>query len=167
MEFNDPLSALRDIHLPEPPGFWPPAPGWFILILLTLAVALYVAYWWHHRYGKLRRLQKLALADLNTIQQHYAETHDAQQAAEQLNQLLKRLALSFYPRTDVASLQGSAWLDFLSSHAKAIHQEAAQILITAPYQKQVNTDVNPLFDAVTQWIKQLTPDLQKRNPHGQ
>ena len=35
----DPLSALRDIHLPPEPGFWPPAPGWWILALILVLVA--------------------------------------------------------------------------------------------------------------------------------
>ena len=36
----DPLSGLRDIHLPPPPPLWPPAPGWWLLALLAIAAVV-------------------------------------------------------------------------------------------------------------------------------
>jgi len=59
MNADDPSSIpLRDIHLPDPIGWWPPAPGWSIVLgLLVLASAgLAFALWHRHR----RRLQRAA-----------------------------------------------------------------------------------------------------------
>ena len=49
MNGQDPLAQLRDIHLPDTGGFWPPAPGWWLLALLSLtALALAVLWWRRH-----------------------------------------------------------------------------------------------------------------------
>ena len=64
MDGTDPLSQLKDIHLPEPIGFWPPAPGWWLLFfLLCLAIyfggkALYAAW-------RKRRACSFALRELD------------------------------------------------------------------------------------------------------
>ena len=36
----EPLADLRDIHLPQPISWWPPAPGWWILLGLLLVSIL-------------------------------------------------------------------------------------------------------------------------------
>jgi len=34
----NPLEQMRDIQLPAPVGWWPPAPGWWLLTVLVLAL---------------------------------------------------------------------------------------------------------------------------------
>ena len=38
------LAQLRDIHLPEPIGWWPLAPGWYLLGFFVLSLAVILAY---------------------------------------------------------------------------------------------------------------------------
>jgi len=51
---------LRDIHLPEPVGWWPPAPGWWALLALALAGA---AAWGWLAWRRRTRVRRAALAD--------------------------------------------------------------------------------------------------------
>jgi len=47
---NNPiLEQLRDIHLPQAVHWWPPAPGWWILALVSLALIT-----WLYRSGRAR-----------------------------------------------------------------------------------------------------------------
>ncbi|MGD2138441.1 MAG: DUF4381 family protein, partial [Gammaproteobacteria bacterium] len=50
---DDPLAALRPLHPPAPVEWWPPAPGWWVLGVLLLAL-LGLA-WWYHRTSAVRR----------------------------------------------------------------------------------------------------------------
>lgn len=94
------LSNLRDIVVPPPVSFWPPAPGWWIVgaacvVAAGLAIAALVR---RHRRNAYRRE---ALRALETAE------------AADISAILKRAALAAFPREQVASLSGSAWLAFL------------------------------------------------------
>lgn len=105
---NDPgsLQNLNDIVMPGPVAWWPPAPGWYAVI----AVVLVLAIWAGFRALKARRrnaYRREAIADLDRIRAQ------GQGAAHLVPELLKRTALSAWPREEVADLNGSAWHAFL------------------------------------------------------
>ena len=56
-----PELPLRDIHLPQPPGWWPPAPGWWLLatIVIVLLAWLLLVLWrrWRKRCYRCDLLQ--------------------------------------------------------------------------------------------------------------
>jgi len=56
-------------------------------------------------------------------------------------------------RHDVAGLQGKAWLNFLSDMNNDF-LKYGQLLLAAPYQRQVDIDLQPLFLISKKWIKQ-------------
>ncbi len=88
MEAEDPLSQLRDIHLPEPVTFWPPAPGWWFILLLILIGLVFL---YRHAIAALLQRRKLAavLRELDAALEHYNET-----AAFENTQNQARLGLS-------------------------------------------------------------------------
>lgn len=99
---NPALAALKDIQLPEPVGFWPLAPGYWILLFIILITIGLLTFWLLRRKKRhaARRGALIALARLPLTQHDYAQ---------QVNTLLKRAVISYLPRENVASLDGDNW----------------------------------------------------------
>jgi hypothetical protein len=145
------LSQLRDIHLPAPVSWWPPAPGWWVLLLLALIFAglVYLFYLRHRR----NRWRQIALAELVRLR---GETPD--RLLPVLSVLLRRVAISRFPRHDVASLTGDAWLAFLDralGDGAAFQSGAGRILLNGPYADKVDADAESLLVLCERWIKRL------------
>jgi len=100
------LSHLADLVVPAPVPWWPPAPGWWILVAGCLAAIALSATVAADRYRR-NAYRRAALAELTAV------GPETPQAAAVISAVLKRTALVAYPRSDVASLTGPAWLAFL------------------------------------------------------
>ncbi|NOS90156.1 MAG: DUF4381 domain-containing protein [Methylococcaceae bacterium] len=125
---------LKDLHLPAPIGWWPPAPGWWLLaafLLLCVALGCW-AYWRFTRKTAVKTAHKQLLAiKHNTVL-------DNQQKLAELSILLRRVAISLYPRAQVAGLTGQAWQDFLNQALpnRPFNGEYGQLLVEASYRQQ-------------------------------
>ncbi|MFP6681250.1 MAG: DUF4381 domain-containing protein [Gammaproteobacteria bacterium] len=107
---------LRDIHLPDPIGWWPLAPGWWILIgliVLTMVVSLIVWRWRKHHL-----VRRTALSELTTIELNYHEHRDNHRLARDLSKLVRRTALALQPERDSAAETGSDWNNRLDELTK-------------------------------------------------
>ncbi len=97
------LNNLRDIVVPHPPPFWPPAPGVWVVLGVVAATVLIV--WWRRHLIQKRNAYRSAglvlLGDARTV-------HD-------VSVVLKRVALAVFPREQVASLYGRDWVAFLKT----------------------------------------------------
>jgi len=130
----DPLAALRGLHLPEPVGAWPPAPGWWILAGLVAAATLAL---WAWSRARRRSVARHALRELERLAGE-RDALDLPALATAVSSLLRRLALVRFGRARVAALHGEAWRAFLSSTGprKAGAQlagDAGLLLSLAPY----------------------------------
>jgi len=106
---------LRDIHLPENIGWWPPAPGWWLLPVLA-ALALATA-WYARRLHQRRRYSVVNMAkrELAGIRSRYDIDRDAVHCVRAVSALLRRVSISLFPRAASAGLTGADWLAFLRS----------------------------------------------------
>ncbi len=108
-------AQLKDIHLPEEPGIWPLAPGWWCVLLLTLLIAAVLIYLVRkYRQGAAKRE---ALIQLQQIEIQYQKDEDSRRYYSDISKLLRRAAIHTYSREACAGLSGDAWLQFLQSHS--------------------------------------------------
>ncbi len=167
---------LRDIHLPDPVGLWPLAPGWWALLLLVLFIsAASVFYIRRKRLASAYRRE--ALNALNQLTESYKSqeaTHInnhsqlivlKKEYLEKSNTLLKRTALTAYPqatRLSVAAFTGEQWTGFLYMHCPALSKHTAITeheladLLKASYQRApaeiASVSLNALHDLARYWI---------------
>lgn len=159
------LSQLQDIHLPAPVSNWPPAYGWWLIALLLLALLL-ASLWQWRVFRKKRLAKRQALALLSQL--------DANQPnwPGQLNQLLKRLALSYFPAEQVASHYQHHWLAFLQQQLPD-KKQAAFSAVFSPLLKGLYQPAStpPDFAQTMQqsrlWIKHAIPAKANRINRGQ
>jgi hypothetical protein len=103
---------LRDLHLPEAISWWPPAPGWWVLVALAaIALGYLLRAWWRTRArGAARRY---ALRQLDSIVAQYEENRNVVTFGVAVSELLRRTMIAYAPRLDVAGLTGEEWLAWL------------------------------------------------------
>jgi hypothetical protein len=149
------LAPLRDIHLPPAIANWPWAPGWYVLAsLLFLGVVGVVFFLWRRWYHGFTKRQALTL--LAMYQRQHAQTLNASGISAQVSELLKRVALVYFPRENVAGLQGEDWITFLDSTASGVEFKQVYFeLVELPYRSDAPmSDLAALFTMASRWIQQ-------------
>ena len=153
---------LKDIHLPDVVSWWPPAIGYWLLLLLIIFIIAGIFFIRHLR--KMNRIKKLALNEFNSIKQRYENDLDANKLVNSLSALLRRAAISCYPRTDCASLTGSNWLTWLDKQFKDNYLQKENGFSTGPgylltefnYSGSSHSnDITQLIKLTESWLKQL------------
>lgn len=157
---DDALASLKDIHLPPPPA-WGMSTGLFCLILLCIGIGCFLGYIYWRNYP-YRRLKQEALFLLDASIKDYETSGRLDLFCTQINSLLKRLCLVYYPREIIADKYGPQWITFLNDTNQTItFTPVATYLTEYLYQPKriVSRDrrkkIEPLIIVVTQWINAL------------
>ena len=162
---------LHDVHLPPDVSWWPPAPGWWILALMSALMVMGVA--WQYKLRLLRndprqhaqeRLDALhtlwqdsqQATHIQTSQNEYLACESENDYLRQSNIILRELAIALAGRTEVASLTGNAWIDWLEHGLKQpLPKEMRLLLGTACYQRSVTVDIENVYTHVQRVIKEF------------
>ena len=150
---------LRDIHLPEPISWWPPAPGWWIslAVIIVIIAAVYIA----RKIYLGKQLRRDIASELERIRQQYQKVENRPQLARDLSILLRRANISYYPEANIAGLTGEQWLQHLDmtndrpSADLAFQSETGKILLTAPYlpdDAELDFDAGKLISLCESWL---------------
>lgn len=148
------LSNLHDVVLPAPVDLWPLAPGWYVAAAVAFALLLYLIRRGWQRWRR-NRYRGQALRELERIRQH-AEGG----GLDDVPVLLKRAALSAWPREQVAALTGRDWHHFLDESAGTDRfcSGAGVLLERLAYPSSAKRALSAaeevtLLDAVGDWLK--------------
>lgn len=140
--------ALRDIHLPASPSWWPPAPGWWLLVALALLLAAGGAWLWL-RARRRRRYRAGILGQVDALAACHAG--DPQALAAGLHQLLRRVARLHDPAA--ARLRGEAWRTVLASVPVDAHTLDRLLGLESAMYRPQPYDTTATLDAVRDWLR--------------
>ena len=144
---------LRDLHLPDPIGWWPLAPGWWALIVLVvigLGWLLLKAF----RQWRFNAPRRYAIKALANVEAQYLTHRNPVLLGQQLSELLRRGMLAYAPRHEVAGLTGEPWLAWLDRGLPVpyFHTEGGKSLLALPYRDPEgdfsDVDINAMLAAV-------------------
>jgi len=155
---SDALKGLADIVSPAPISWYPQTWGWWAVAAVLLAALAYLAFRWTRRWIA-NRYRREALRECEALEKALHDDRQRAATVAALPVLLKRVALGAWPRTEVASLSGAAWVSFVKGHAgdARIDQRTAGLLNDAEYQETLDSlsaeDAGTCWRAVHDWIE--------------
>jgi len=152
----NPLQDLKDIRTPLAIEIWPPAYGWWLLAMLVVVGICLLTIW-------LVKARKVTLAKRQALKSLQQIDSSNLNCVSQLNQLLKRVAMTYFPNQKVQEMHGSQWTAFLAStlpnkKAKDVSEsfESMQQTLYQAHSSE-NSEFPSYCKSVETWIKHALP----------
>lgn len=143
------LDRLHDPLLPPEVAWWPPAPGWYVVIAVLLCIVLAFSIRAVSRY-RANAYRRAALRRLQSMD------HNPAAIAE----VLRRTALAIAPRTEIASMNSGEWVDWLTARSNSPIPDSVRAQLTTGIYAHPGTelgDVSALREFAAHWITQHRP----------
>lgn len=143
----DPLAQLKDIITEPAPWSWPlSANANLVLLALGVALGLALAGLWRRR--RHQRPLRGALRELQAL--------PATVTIADVSGLMKRTALCYYPREQVAALSGAEWTQWLAQHQSPDHQRQWQQLQQRQFQANAEVCRDSITPLLTHTLKRIS-----------
>lgn len=146
------VDMLEPLRTPGAVGWWPPAPGWWVLAIMGLALVGYAlrSLWRFHRRGAPLRAAKAALIVIENA------NLDNLARASALAELQRRLAMRIAGRKACAGLTGERWAAFLNAMTPGKGPYFDALLAELAYQPEIQTHrCEEAHEATRQWLNAL------------
>lgn len=145
---------LRDIHLPDPIGWWPLAPGWWGVLGLVLLIISGIFWWRRKKHRRNSTPWQAALTELDRLATD--DTMSARDKLQALSILIKRTAMSVDGREIVAGLAGDEWLEWLDQSwpkQPRFSRGIGRLLGQGPYRQQPDlAELTQIFSLCREWL---------------
>lgn len=134
---------LHDIVLPIEPSYWPLAIGWWLVIAISLIALIFTTTTVikHLKYWKVKRLAQGKLADCTSC--------------DEINQLLKQVAIHYCTRQDIGPMKNAQWTNFLMSNLAESQRETLNDIHQALYRPNHDEYRNNYLHIANTWLTQL------------
>lgn len=153
------LDGLADIVVPAPVAWTPQTWGWAALAVLLMVLMAW-ALWALRQQRQANRYRVEALAALDELSAAVAQIDRRAMALITIGELVKRTALTAFPREDVARLSGAEWVAFLNRHApSSLAPSAVALFDDLEYRgpdalrAMAPQDASAVIDAARVWIR--------------
>ena len=120
MNPEDLIQQLAPLRTPDPIGFWPLAPVWWVVIGLLVIALSFLCFQLLKRYQR-NSYRREALKWLSELQ-------EANSDVQALSGALKATALNAYEATSVASLSDESWPNFLRESCSKLSGDGLDVL---------------------------------------
>ena len=166
---------LKDIHLPEDVLCWPPAIGWWVLVVILIGFLLLLPRLW--RWFRYKPVRSLALKEFYLVRKKHQLQADRKQTLQEVTALLRRTVISKNGRIGYAGVVGDDWLRQLNemSNKNCFSSAQCELLKHGRYQpiivdnikgqneNQNKNEINSLLQSCENWIKSLSKEVGEKN----
>jgi hypothetical protein len=168
------IDQLRDIHGIAGVPWWPPAPGWWLLVG---GIALLAWLAWRFRTAIRLRIPPLPVITVGSWRwdaarklrdlRRRAATQELKQTASELSELIRRIAMARLGRESCAGLTGEDWLAWLAEQDPQGFdwRTHGRLLLDAPYappgKGAAGQALVELIDAAYAWVAAEDPRRAK------
>ena len=152
-DLQQPALPLRDIKLPPEPGFWPLAPGWWILAVVALLLLIWIGLKAYQRQQRKKRWLAIE-QQLSVLEFEFQTQQNKQQLLQQLSAFLRRFVRHHLHDEQALSASGQDWIAYLNQWLPGEpFTPFSEALTTGLYQPTCDYDEATLLMLTRQLIK--------------